>query len=360
MRTTADCVVGISCARGVLIGLAVVMLSVAGVAHAQDEGGIDANISVPADADAAALFTDFLHYARMGRFQAADAYAQALLALPDLDPVDVLEAASKDPASVRTLTIIIDNSSIAESAQRVLDLIEQGEHKRRQDAERIVRNIDLLGGDPQQEHFARKHLAESGEYAIPLMIQTLLDPAKQRLWPRVIQALPAIGKPAVGPLVMALSVDNEDIRLHVIHALGEIGYTQAIPYLHKLAISPDMSDKTTAAAAKAIARIESLSGRTIGGTAEEQFFRLAERYYDENAAVAADVRLDVANVWYWDVEKQTLQRVVVSERIFGSVMAMRCCEEAVLLRADHADAIALWLAANTRRESRLGHERREW
>jgi HEAT repeat protein len=35
-------------------------------------------------------------------------------------------------------------------------------------------------------------------------------------------------------------------------------------------------------------------------------------------------------------------------------MAMRCCEEALLLRNDYAETIALWLAANIRRESRLG------
>jgi CheY-like chemotaxis protein len=35
-------------------------------------------------------------------------------------------------------------------------------------------------------------------------------------------------------------------------------------------------------------------------------------------------------------------------------MALRCCEEALRLRNDHADAIALWLASNIRREARLG------
>ncbi len=325
-------------------------------AVAQTESRNDAvsGIDIPTDATIESLFTDFLHYARMGRFTTADAYARALLAHPNLDPVKVLEVANKDKEGVGTLLILIRNSSIGENAAQILDLIQQGEQERRKSADRIQDNIKRLAGDPQQEYIAQRRLAESGEYAVPWMIQTLLDPAQSDLWPRVINALPGMGKWAVNPLVIALAVRNNDVRLNLIHALGEIGYPQAIPYIRKLIVDDTMPEQVKVAAAHAIERIEVISGRTFPGLPGDMFFRLAERYYNVDDAVRADPRIDEANVWYWDESAQALTRVVVPQRIFGQVMAMRCCEEALRLRNDHAEAIALWLAGNIRRESRLG------
>jgi len=309
---------------------------------------------VLADATVEALFTDFLHYAKMGQFTAADAHAKALLAHPDLDAVELMELANKDRASIDTLLIIIKHSSISESASRVLELIEKGEFLRRQDVERIQANIEKLTGNPQQEASAIRHLVDGGEYSIPLLVKTLLEPGQKALWPRVISAVPKIGKSAVNPLVAALSVDNHDVRQNLIRALGEIGYPLAVPYLRKIIGDGAAFAETKTAAAAAIERIESLVGRGVPGSAEELFYQFAERFYEEDETVRADPRLDEANVWYWDTAAQGLKAVVVPRRIFGSVMAMRCCQEALQLRNDYHEAIALWLAANIRRESRLG------
>jgi HEAT repeat protein len=311
-------------------------------------------LAIPVSATPESLFIDFLHYARLGRFTAADAHARALLAHPELDPRELAILASKDKKSIDTLLIIIRNSTIADSARRVLELVQRGEHVRRQDVERIQNSIDLLAGDPQQEFFGRERLADSGEYAVPIVLQTLLDPGRSALWPRLIRALPRIGKPAVNPLVMALAVRNANVRLNLIEALGEIGYPQAIPYLLKLMIAENTPADARDACARAIARIEELSGRPQPGSPDDHFHRLAEAYYNEDDSVRADPRLSDANIWYWDDDAQGLNRVVVNERIFGPLMAMRCEEEALLLRPDHSEAIALWLAANIRRESRLG------
>ena len=320
---------------------------------AQDE---EESAAVASDATVESLFVDFLHYARLGRFTAADGFAKALLAHPDLDPLVVLEVAEKDKQSVDTLLILIKNSSLGENAARVLELIEQGEHERRRDPARIKANIAKLGGDPQQEYLATRRLADSGEYAISWMVRALLDPAQAELKPRVLMALPQMGKPAVRPLVMALQVKDDDIRQHLIRTLGEIGYPQAGPYLHKLIADAKMPESTKQAAAAALARIEAISGRPIVGTPAELFYHLGEKFYDEDESVRADPRLDEANVWYWDAAGQSLTTTMVPTRIFGQVMALRCCEEALRLKADMPGPIALWLAANIRRESRLGFD----
>ncbi len=339
------------------LGLITFLVAFAGLASArgqQTEARRQADATVPTDAGVETLFSDFLHYAKLGRFTLADAYARSLLAHPDLDPVEVLEAANRDKTSVDTLLIIIKNSSIGDNAARVLELIEQGERLTRQQPDRISANIENLGGDPQQQFFGIKHLAESGEYAIPPMVGTLLDREKSSLWPGVIVALAKMGKPAVTPLATALAMHNNDVRLHLIRALGEIGYPHAIPYLRRLTVDQAGPEATKQAAARAIDRIHAITGRTFLGTPADMFYRLGEKYYDEDDTVRADPRADTANVWYWDESTQSLIAVVVPQRIFGQVMAMGCCEDALLLQNDHAGAIGLWLSANIRRESRLG------
>ncbi len=48
-----------------------------------------------------------------------------------------------------------------------------------------------------------------------------------------------------------------------------------------------------------------------------------------------------------------LQNMPVPTEIFNEIMCMRCCEEALLADHGHKEALALWLAANYRREAQL-------
>jgi len=300
------------------------------------------------------LFADFLHYSVLGRFELADAHARELLARPDLDPVELLKLSEQNERSMDTLLILIRNSSIADSAAAVLAKIYEGEQLQRRDADRIHINIDKLGGPPQMEYNATQRLIDSGEYAVPWMVQTLRDPAKKSLWPRVIRALPAIGKPAVNPLVEAVAIEDENLRQTLVFALGELGYAQAVPYLQALATNERVSPESQAAAVTAIERIEQRGGYRLRASAADGFVALGEQFYDAHGSVKPDARLNEANVWYWNATNQFDDAVAVPRRIFGSVMAMRCCERALSLEPDHPDAIALWLAANIRREAALG------
>ncbi len=342
--------------------LGTLSLTVSSVGSAQAQADSPSDTSSPTkspgtlvpDVTVEQLFTDFLYYARLGRFNAADGSAKALLSHPDLNPVELVEIADRDRKSIETILILIRSSTIAESATRVMEVLQRGEYLRRQDPERIQKHIDDLGGTPQQEFFAIRGLIDAGEYAVPPLVAVLHDSSRKSLWPRVINALPRLQKGAVGPMVQALSTENNAIRQNLIHALGEIGYPQSIPYLRKVEGDATSTPETKAAAAAAVNRIESLSGRSFPGNTDALFFQLAERYYNEDEAVRADPRLENANVWYWNTTAQALKAVPVPRRIFGPIMAMRCSEEALLLTSNHSESIALWLAANIRREARLG------
>lgn len=310
--------------------------------------------AMAADFTVEQLFKDFIHYAKMGQFVAADSSAKTLLVHPDLNPAEVAEIADKDRGSIETIQTLIKNSTIPESAARVMQLIERGRYMLRHDRERIQSYIEDLGGTPQQELFAIKGLIDGGEYSVPLMIDALQDPAKKEIWPRIIQALSRLEKDAVGPMVQALAIQDNAIRQYLIKALGDIGYPHSIAYLRRTFLDPTSIPETKEAVNLSIRRIEQLSGRTFPGSAEESFVQLSERYYNEDEAVRADSRLETANVWYWDAAGQGLNPVKVPTKIFGPVMAMRCAEQALIQRSDSAPAISLWLASNIRREARLG------
>jgi HEAT repeat protein len=300
------------------------------------------------------LFKDFLHYANIGQFMIADSKAKGLLAHPDLDPVKLLEIATNEKDSIDTLLIIIANSSIPDTAQKVLDVINEGERRMRKDPARIRANIAKLGGPPQHVAIAIGHLRESGEYAIPYMVESLLDKNQQHLWPRVVTALPKIGKDAINPLVAALPLTVENVRQNLIHALGEIGYPHAVPYLRELMTAPSVPDDTKAVAHAAIARIEELSGLQLRGSVADLLYWLADGFYQEEEAVRADPRVPEANVWRWNAKDEVVEATVVPQKIFGQVMAMDVAERALLQQNDHPQAIAVWLAANIRREGKLG------
>jgi len=297
-------------------------------------------------------FGDFVHFARIGRFDAAGAVAARLLSQPDLDPVRLLETAEADPRSFDTLILIINNTEVSEPAKKILEVIRQGEFQLRRDPARIRQNVDKLGGPPQTEYNAIQRLRESGEYAIPWMMDALTKPDKKVLWPRIVRALPQIGMGAVSPLVQAMEIENDELRVIIARALGELGYAQAVPYLRKLLARDGVLEMARQAARDAIERIEAKSGRTFPAPAADQFTALAAQYYEERGSVKADPRQPTANLWF--VRDGFLTAVAVPTEIYGPVMAMRSCQEALKLAPDGAEAIALWLAANIRREARLG------
>lgn len=311
--------------------------------------------ALAADYTVEQLFKDFLYYARLGQFRNADSAAKTLLIHPDLNPAELVKIADQDRKSIETIQILIKNSTIADSASKVMQVLERGRYMLRKDPERLARYLENLGGNPQEELYAIKGLIDGGEYSVPLLVAALQDQSRKELWPRIINALPRLGKDAVGPMVQALAIQDNAIRLYLANALGGIGYAHAIPYLKQMSADPATTPEAKAAAESAISSIEQLARRQFPGSIDQLFLALGEQYYYDEETVRADIRLDSANVWYWDSQAQALLPKVVPTRIFGPVMAMRCCEEAIIHRLENTQAQALWLAANIRREARLGY-----
>jgi HEAT repeat protein len=293
---------------------------------------------------------DGWYFASVGQFPIAAANFSALVASQP-DPVALLEFADRVPKRQQVLVSLFDNPVMREPARGVLLLLQQGEQSVKADPVRIKQQIDRLGGPPRMYENAVARLRDSGEYAVPFMIQALRDPEKRPLAQAIVRTLPKLDRPGVTPLALALRTPDRATQVIIIRALGQMPYAHSVPYL--LALREAQGTATDVVAAIDAALVD-LSARGIGvasGSAAEAFYRLGLAYDDDQKSVAADSRLATANVWYW--RDELLQNIEVPAVIFNEVMAMRCCEEALRLDPDHKPSLALWIAANLRREAQL-------
>ena len=294
-----------------------------------------------------ALAEDGWHAAAVGRFDMAEANFKALDE-SNPDPVALLELARKNENRHIILIKLLNNTQVGPAAARFLEILNQGEELLRTDPNEIVVNIARLGGSERQVFNATKRLQASGEYAIPHLIQALRDPNRSALTPAIIKVLPQIGRSAMNPLCIALSMKDDVTRGVLINAAAALGYKQALPYLAKVAEDQAASAEVRSAATAAITALGRGGDRNVSGL----FYELADAYYNNIDSVKADTTKDQANVWY--LKDTELRYIRVPTPIFNDIMAMRCSEEALKADADNKNATALWLAGNFRREAKLG------
>ncbi|MCG3125802.1 MAG: hypothetical protein CHACPFDD_00629 [Phycisphaerae bacterium] len=294
---------------------------------------------------------DGWYFASIGRFDISDANFKALLA-SDPDPVAVLEFADRVAKRQEILVQLLSNSIVGDSCRQMLKVMARGENLIKADPGRIKDHIERLGGPPRGFENAVAALKDSGEYAIPFLVQYLRDPQKVSLQQPVLRCMPQIDRAALNPLVMALRMNDLATKRYLVAILGRIPYAQSLPYLFQLrddsATPPEVRETVNEALASLRAAGVPFDENS---TAADLFLRLAEAYYADLGSLAADTTLDTANVWYW--REDMLTNIPVPTQVFNEVMTMRCCEEALNLQPDLKPALSLWLAADFRREAQL-------
>lgn len=305
---------------------------------------------IPAGVEA--QFADYLHFARMGKFDAAELYAAALLANAEFTPEKALALSEKYRNSRETLIMLVDSSSIRENAAKILKRVRDGEADNRKSPKQIADAIDWLSGDPTQRAVGLDRLQYAGEYAIPWVVDRLRDSSKKDLYPYIERVLPKIGKGAVSPLVIALQIKEDSVRETLIDALGSLGYPQALPYLARIAQDGKQTDSVRKTARESIQKILKTDPALKEMPAPVGFLSLAEMYYTDTPSLRANESEEMANVW--TLKDNALVPIAIPRQIYNSVMCMRCCEDALALQSDMLEAVALWSAANFRREAELG------
>lgn len=288
-------------------------------------------------------WNDFLHYTKIGRLDLAKGYAQAILT-SDPDPVKLLELSKENPAGYEILLRVVESApdeELVALSKLIVDIIEKGKFAHRADPRNIVEEINRLSGTERGWTIAVKRLQNAGEYAIPYMLDAMADPSREKELPRIVMALPYIGKDAIRPLAAALQTENVAIKAEIIKALGQIGYPQSQAYL-KYIVENDESSELQTRAAQSIKQIDP---KALDIPAAYLFYRLAEQYYYHIESLAPAEDADFGNIWFWDSAEQKLVREQVNISCFYELMAMRACEWALRADAGFGRAIGLWLAA---------------
>lgn len=337
--------------RGTAEGGAVLLLEQDAEAGALAENGKQVADLIAVGREQMNQADDGWYFASVGRFDVAAANFRALLD-SNPDPIALLEFADRVSRRSDILIRLIDHPEMGPSVGGILRLLARGESMIKSDPARIRDHIERLGGPPRGYETAVEHLKESGEYAIPFLLEYLRNPAKAHLTQAILRAMPLIDRPALNPLVQALRMGDPSTLQYVVRTLGRIPYPQSLPYLLKLRDAPQTPPDIKRCVDEALADLRARGiDLDASVSAARLFGDLGEAYYEDRASLAADTTLDEANVWYW--RDDILVNVPVPTQIFNEVMCMRCCEEALLLDAGADEPLSLWLAANFRREAQL-------
>lgn len=303
----------------------------------------------------AANVEDFWHYARIARYDVANIRAKAILDA-GAQPLDVLNAfeavAGKRQGDDLSAGMVRFQATpeISESAKALQKVLIEGRYARRTDAKFITQNIERLITNQIGYENGLANLRNSGEMAVPLLLDYLRSPDKAQYHDTARRALKDLGRVALNPLVAATEMQDTDTLALVVNLLGELGYNDAAPYVQRVQSTAQSGTLKTAAA-------DTLAKLGSSGAADAAFLALAERFYAGKSAIAPDNRNPTAFVWYW-TEGTGLVRREVPPTVFAEIMAMRASEYALQLGQgmgnDTADqAMSLWLAANYKRQVEL-------
>jgi hypothetical protein len=321
--------------------------------HAQEAQPTSAPTPVPKELQNAV--ENYWFYGKVARYELSVAEGQKIVS-SEADPETILRA-FENVSQIRGDNIdewLIRFQRIEPMkavTEQVINKVAEGYRARRASPEFIRQQIERLLSGPRGYENAMPRLRESGEIAVPFLIDILRDPTRRNTLPTIRRALRDLGQIGLNPLVASTEMQDWDTLTTVVGILGELGYQGSAPYLARLLDLPDAPPPVKAVASEALTRLGVAPGSSAG-KASDLFYDLGEKFYYENASVVSDKRWPMSNVWYWG--QNGLERKQVPHQIWGDIMAMRACEYTLKLGgAKSDDALGLWLAANFKREADL-------
>jgi hypothetical protein len=300
---------------------------------------------------------DFWHYAKIARYDVAAGAAQHVLAA-NADPQQLLStfeavAAQHHDNLDEWLLRWQGVDALRDVSTQLITTLNKGHNARRNDPKYIEQNIQMLATNQRGYDIGVERLRDSGELAIPMMIDYLRDPDKLQFHGSIRRAIRSLGLPAVNPLLACTEMKDEQSLMEVVSALGDIGYDVAVPYLARLLQLDSIPASVKAATTDALRRLRVGDPSKLSAT--DLFYDLGERFYYNNAAVRADKRSPVGFIWYWS-ETKGLIKTDVPQPIFHDVMSKRACEYSLKLGQSQGDALSLWLAAAFQDEADAPHD----
>jgi hypothetical protein len=294
---------------------------------------------------------DFWHYGKIAQYPMAAAFGNKLLTRTE-KPLEILQAfeltASSHQDGLDDWILRwegVDANGMKDVATKLQTLLNTGRKERRMLPAYIQENLEALSVNERSYANHLPRLRDSGELAVPMMLDYLKDPNKSQFHPAIRRALKQLGRPILNPLLAATEMKNsEETLLKLCDVLGSIGYDIAVPYLQKVGQDNTHTAGVREAAASAVRHL----GGNPNGNAADEFYRLSEKFYQNGASISVDPKAPAAYMWYWGATGLTYKEVPPA--IFSDVMAMREAEYSLKLGSGSRDALSLWLVANNKVE----------
>ena len=337
----------------------VLLPATVGAAHAQDvdPGMANQGRSAEVPAPLLSLIEDYYHYATIGTYPAANALGQQMLQ-GDYTPEQFLDGFREVHSRRSAPSEDLDKRfaqwqgtpELAETANQIVAKVNEGRRARATSRDFIAEQVERLSRGQQAYNNAVDQLRNSGEYAVPVMVDYLLDPNKKEFQADIRRAMrdSRFGVDLLSPLLAATQMEDEAVLATVLRTLGDLRYNVSVPYLLEQ-LQTSNSDQVKAAAREALGQI----GYTGGSDAATEFYNLAQKFYYNQTPIQPREGLGLATIWSWGGRNAGLVRTDVPPQIFNEIMAMRSAGKSLALGQGQDQSLALWLASNYRRESEL-------
>jgi CheY-like chemotaxis protein len=294
----------------------------------------------------AELWDNFLHGIKVAREDLAESTGRAILETGAARQVYLLSVQTEDVQWLLTRGEGLEG--LKPVIEGIRKMIEDGYNAERSDSTQIAHAIDLLDKNLRAYELGASRLVQSGEYAMPQLVQKLTDRSTSvTLTERIISVLPRIGKNAVRPLAATLAAKDQALVQIAAEALGRIRYGEAAAFLKELLERQDLVDRTREVATAALI---ACGGKEAATTpVASLLYDQAEKYYYNRQSVPLDPNSPTATVWTWH-EGLGLGYQAVPKAIFGDIYAMRLAQAALKYDPSFHPAVSLWLAAKMRKE----------
>ncbi|MCP3903801.1 MAG: hypothetical protein GY715_09220 [Planctomycetes bacterium] len=294
------------------------------------------------------LLEDFVHYAQIARPDLAVAFAQSLTETGITNQelavlVDAGDVERFDTAVLWALRV----PELEDVARELAERVELGRLELARDGDRIAEAIQMLVGTKRQQLIAIGRLKAAGEYAVPALLLVVTDGKDERLKLECKRMIRDIGLPSVTPLCMALEGVDPRSQRDVLELLGDMGYKHAAPFLRDF----ETDDKTPDGLRDVAAGAMSLIG-VDEHDVSRLYGQLARDFYDSHESLTPYAFEATNNVWSYD-DFVGLEPSPVPTEIFSEIMAMKMAARALQLDSNNRDALALYVAANLKRENDL-------
>ncbi|MAW41573.1 MAG: hypothetical protein CMJ30_04065 [Phycisphaerae bacterium] len=299
--------------------------------------------------DAATLLEEFVHYTNIARTDLASGYAEQLLntasatdlALvvdgPEFDR-DRLDTALQRASRVDSLEVI---------AGELTTRIESGRLALARDPQRIQEAVQMMAGTLRQRMIAERRLEAAGEYAVPALLGEIISGKDTALALSCRDLIVKIGRTSVYPLCVAMESLDAATQQTICGMLTEIGYEHAVPALRALAEDTLNTMDVRTAAEMALRSL----GANTSVSLSAAWADLSVSHFKGFASLLP-YPADAENmIWAYD-DFTGLQGTPVATEIYHSIRSMQAAARSVALDPNNDYGVALYAAANLRRENR--------